>query len=228
MRYEAVIFDLDGTLINSIDDLADSCNEMLVAYDLPTHDADEYKYFVGNGVGKLVERALPESRAADSAFYEKALAKFREIYNGRVLNKTRAYSGIRDTLAKLTEKEIPMAVCTNKPMEAAKTIINILFEPDTFKMIIGDRPGHPRKPDPSTVLEITRHLGVEPEKVVYLGDSGVDMQTAVNAGFLPVGVLWGFRQREELLANGAKLLLEKPIDLLFNVQFKNSRVAEPH
>lgn len=220
MRYEAVIFDLDGTLINSIDDLADSCNEMLVAYDLPVHTTDEYKYFVGNGVGKLVERALPADKAADRAFYERALAKFREIYNGRVLNKTRAYSGIRDMLAKLTEKNIPMAVCTNKPMEAAKAIINILFEPGTFKIIIGDRPGHPRKPDPATVLEITKYLGVEPEKVAYLGDSGVDMQTAVNAGFLPVGVLWGFRQREELLENGAKLLLEKPVDLLFNVQFK--------
>lgn len=220
MRYEAVIFDLDGTLINSIDDLADSCNEMLIAYDFPTHTVDAYKYFVGNGVGKLVERALPADKAADKAFYEKALAKFREIYNGKVLNKTRAYSGIRDTLAKLMEKEIPMAVCTNKPMEAAKTIINILFEPGTFQMVIGDRPGYPRKPDPTTVLEITEKLGVTPDKVVYLGDSGVDMQTAVNAGFLPVGVLWGFREKEELLENGAKLLLEKPTDLLFNVQFK--------
>ena len=220
MRYEAVIFDLDGTLINSIDDLADSCNEMLIAYDFPTHAVDAYKYFVGNGVGKLVERALPADKAADKVFYEKALAKFREIYNGKVLNKTRAYSGIRDTLAKLMEKEIPMAVCTTKPLEAAKTIINILFEPGTFQMVIGDRPGYPRKPDPTTVLEITEKLGVTPDKVVYLGDSGVDMQTAVNAGFLPVGVLWGFREKEELLENGAKLLLEKPTDLLFNVQFK--------
>lgn len=220
MRYEAVIFDLDGTLVNSIDDLADSCNEMLVAYDLPTHDVEAYKYFVGNGVAKLVERALPKEKAESKEFYDKALAKFRAIYNGKVLNKTRAYSGIRETLAKLMEKEIPMAVCTNKPMEAAKAIINILFEPGTFKIVIGDRPGHPRKPDPTTVLEITKELGVTPDKVAYLGDSGVDMQTAVNAGFLPIGVLWGFRQRDELEANGAQLLLEKPTDLLFKVQFR--------
>ena len=219
MQYEAAIFDLDGTLINSIDDLADSCNEMLIAYDLPVHNVEEYKYFVGNGVAKLVERALPEKQAQDKEFYEKALAKFRAIYNGKVLNKTRAYSGIRDMLAKLMEREIPMAVCTNKPMEAAKTIINVLFEPGTFKMVIGDRPGHPRKPDPTTVLEITKELGVEPDKVAYLGDSGVDMQTAVNAGFLPVGVLWGFRQKEELLENGAKLLLDKRTDWLFQVHF---------
>ncbi len=220
MNYEAVIFDLDGTLINSIDDLADSCNEMLVAYDLPVHTVEEYKYFVGNGVAKLVERALPKEQAENKEFYEKALAKFRGIYNGRVLNKTRAYSGIRETLAKLAEKEIPLAICTNKPMEAAKAIINILFEPNTFKMVIGDRPGHPRKPDPTTVLEITKALGVRPEKVAYLGDSGVDMQTAVNAGFLPIGVLWGFRQKEELLQDGAQLLLEKPTDLLFKVRFQ--------
>lgn len=220
MRYEAVIFDLDGTLINSIDDLADSCNEMLSAFDLPLHGVEEYKYFVGNGIGKLVERALPAERAADKAFYDKALTKFKDIYNGRVLNKTRAYSGIRETLLKLMEKDIPMAVCTNKPMDAAKAIINILFEPGTFKMVMGDRPGHARKPDPETVLYICEQLQVDPAKVVYLGDSGVDMQTAVNAGFFPVGVLWGFRKADELLENGAQLLIEKPTDLLFKVQFK--------
>ncbi|MBP3231297.1 MAG: HAD hydrolase-like protein [Anaerovibrio sp.] len=220
MRYEAVIFDLDGTLINSIDDLADSCNSMLIAYDLPTHDVEAYKYFVGNGIGKLVERALPPEKAADKDFYEKALSKFKELYNGQVLNKTRAYSGIRETLLKLIEKDVPMAVCTNKPMDAAKTIISILFEPDTFQVVMGDRPGYPRKPDPFTCLEICREIGVEPEKVVYLGVSGVDMQTAVSAGFLPVGARWGFREDAELLENGAELLLDKPTDLLFKVQFK--------
>jgi len=220
MRYEAVIFDLDGTLINSIDDLADSCNSMLIAYDLPTHEVEAYKYFVGNGIGKLVERALPPEKAADKDFYEKALSKFKELYNGQVLNKTRAYSGIRETLLKLIEKDVPMAVCTNKPMDAAKTIISILFEPDTFQVVMGDRPGYPRKPDPFTCLEICREIGVEPEKVVYLGDSGVDMQTAVSAGFLPVGARWGFREDDELLENGAELLLDKPTDLLFKVQFK--------
>lgn len=221
MYYEAAIFDLDGTLINSIEDLADSCNEMLNAYALPLHTLDEYKnQFVGYGVAKLIELALPPEKFQDKAFYDKAVAKFREIYNGRVLNKTRAYSGIRDTLAKLMEKEIPMAVCTNKPQEAARAITNILFEPGTFKMVIGDRPGYPRKPDPTTVLEIAKELGVSPEKTAYVGDSGVDMQTAVNAGFLPVGVLWGFRGKDELVAEGAQVLLEKPSDLLFKVHFK--------
>lgn len=222
MYYEAVIFDLDGTLINSLEDLADSCNEVMNAFGYPVHTIDKYKYFVGNGVRKLVERAMPEDKSADPEQVEKALERFREIYSGRVLNKTRAYVGIREILTKLQAKEIPVAVCTNKPMDAAQTIINILFEPDTFKMVIGDRKGYPRKPDPANVLYIADKLGVEPGKIAYVGDSGVDMQTAVNAGMLPVGVLWGFRDRPELEENGAQVIIEKPADLLFNVKFRKA------
>lgn len=218
--YEAVIFDLDGTLINSLEDLADSCNEMLSAFGFPVHEIEPYRYFVGNGVRKLVERALPKDKAEDEEFVEKALAKFREIYNGRVLNKTRAYTGVRETLTKLQTKEIPVAVCTNKPNDAALTIINILFEPETFNMVIGDRKGYPKKPDPANVLYIAEQWGIKPENIAYVGDSSVDMQVAVNAGMLPVGVLWGFRDKEELLEHGAQILLEKPTDLLFEVQFK--------
>lgn len=223
--YEAVIFDLDGTLINSLDDLADSCNEMLIAFDFPTHDTEKYRYFVGNGVRKLVQRAIPAEKAKDDLFVERALAKFREIYNGRVLNKTRAYPGVRETLTKLQTKEIPVAVCTNKPTDAASTIINILFEPETFSMIIGDRKGYPKKPDPANVLYIAEQWGIKPENIAYVGDSSVDMQVAVNAGMLPVGVLWGFRGKDELLEHGAKFLLEKPTDLLFAVQFKKKHEA---
>lgn len=218
--YEAVIFDLDGTLINSLDDLADSCNEMLSAFGFPIHEIEPYRYFVGNGVRKLVERALPKEKSEDQEFVEKALAKFREIYNGRVLNKTRAYTGVRETLTKLQTKEIPVAVCTNKPTDAALTIINILFEPETFNMVIGDRKGYPKKPDPTNVLYIAEQWGIKPENIAYVGDSSVDMQVAVNAGMLPVGVMWGFRDKEELLEHGAQILLEKPTDLLFEVQFK--------
>ena len=107
-------------------------------------------------------------------------------------------------------------------MDAAQTIINILFEPDTFKMVIGDRKGYPRKPDPANVLYIADKLGVEPGRIAYVGDSGVDMQTAVNAGMLPVGVLWGFRDRPELEENGAQVIIEKPADLLFNVKFRKA------
>lgn len=218
--YQGVIFDLDGTLIDSLQDMTDSCNATLSAYNLPQRTIEEIRTFVGNGAKKLVERMLPEEKAKDEAFLEKALEKYRAHYNGNVLNKTRAYSGIREVLTKLQTKEIPVAICTNKPADAAKTIANVLFEPETFNMVIGDRKGFPRKPDPTNVLYIAEQWGIEPNKIAYVGDSEVDMQVAVNAGMLPVGVLWGFRDKAVLEESGAKVLLEKPTDLVFKVQFK--------
>ena len=222
MQYKAVIFDLDGTLINSLADLADSVNLMLSSYDFPQHTLEEYRYFVGNGSRKLIERSLPPEKAAAAGFVDQALAKYKEIYEGRILEKTRSYKGIIEMLDKLQEKKIPLAICTNKHMEAADMIVKILFKPGIFQEVIGDRKGYPRKPDPTTVLEIAAKLGVRPEETAYLGDSSVDMQTAVNAGFLPIGVLWGFRGKDELLENGAKVLLERPAELLEKVEFINA------
>ena len=219
MQYKAVIFDLDGTLVNSLDDIADSVNAMLEGYGFPTHEIEKYRHFVGNGSQKLMERTLPEDKAASAEFVKDALAKYKEIYDVHLLEKTRPYTGINELLSALKKYRIPVAICTNKHMEAATKIVNILFEKDLFQEVLGDRPGHPKKPDPATPLEIAKNLGVQPEEVAYLGDSSVDMQTAVRAGFLPVGVLWGFRDKEELIANGAKVLLEKPQELLEKVSF---------
>lgn len=221
MQYKAVIFDLDGTLINSLEDLADSANLMLNSYDFPQHTLEEYRYFVGNGSRKLIERSLPAEKAASAEFVDKALAKYKEIYEGRILEKTRSYKGILEMLDELHERNIPMGICTNKHMEAAEMIVKILFKPEIFQEVIGDRKGYPRKPDPTTVLEIAEKLGTKPEETAYLGDSSVDMQTAVNAGFLPVGVLWGFRGRDELIEHGAKVLLAHPAELLEKVTFTN-------
>ena len=222
MQYKAVIFDLDGTLINSLADLADSVNLMLSSYDFPQHTLEEYRYFVGNGSRRLIERSLPPEKAAAAGFVDQALAKYKGIYEGRILEKTRSYKGIIEMLNNLQEKKIPLAVCTNKHMEAADMIVKILFKPGIFREVVGDRKGYPRKPDPTTALEIAAKLGVRPEETAYLGDSSVDMQTAVNAGFLPVGVLWGFRGKDELLENGAKVLLERPAELLEKVEFINA------
>lgn len=219
MQYKAVIFDLDGTLVDSLADLSDSVNLMLESYGFPTHEMEQYRYFVGNGSKKLMERTLPRDKAASAEFVEEALVKYKAIYKERLLKKTRPYNGVRELLAELKSRGIPLAVCTNKHNDAALTIVKILFAPGTFEEVLGDRPGFPKKPNPATPLEIASHLGVKPDEVAYLGDTSVDMETAVHAGFLPVGVLWGFRPEEELVKNGAKVLLKAPLELLEKVEF---------
>ena len=219
MQYKAVIFDLDGTLVDSLADLSDSVNLMLESYGFPTHEMEKYRYFVGNGSKKLMERTLPRDKAASAEFVEEALVKYKAIYKERLLEKTRPYNGVRELLAELKSRGIPVAVCTNKHNDAALTIVKILFAPGTFEEVLGDRPGFPKKPNPATPLEIASHLGVKPDEVAYLGDTSVDMETAVHAGFLPVGVLWGFRPEEELVKSGAKVLLKAPLELLEKVEF---------
>ena len=219
MQYKAVIFDLDGTLVDSLADLSDSVNLMLESYGFPTHEVEKYRYFVRNGSKKLMERTLPRDKAASAEFVEEALAKYKAIYKERLLEKTRPYNGVRELLAELKSRGIPLAVCTNKHNDAALTIVKILFAPGTFEEVLGDRPGFPKKPNPATPLEIASHLGVKPDEVAYLGDTSVDMETAVHAGFLPVGVLWGFRPEEELVKSGAKVLLKAPLELLEKVEF---------
>ena len=219
MQYKAVIFDLDGTLVDSLADLSDSVNLMLESYGFPTHEVEKYRYFVGNGSKKLMERTLPRDKAASAEFVEEALAKYKAIYKERLLEKTRPYNGVRELLEELKSRGIPLGVCTNKHNDAALTIVKILFAPGTFEEVLGDRPGFPKKPNPATPLEIASHLGVKPDEVAYLGDTSVDMETAVHAGFLPVGVLWGFRPEEELVQSGAKVLLKAPLELLEKVEF---------
>lgn len=216
IQYKAVIFDLDGTLVNSLDDLADSVNKVLSSYNLPTHDIESYKYRVGNGIRKLMERSLPEDK---QNLLDEALIKFKAVYAEHNLDKTRPYDGIIELLQKLQAQNIKLGVCTNKHDEAAKDIIRILFSENIFDCIIGDKPGLKRKPDPGKVLAIADSWGIKPQEVVYLGDSGVDMQTAVNADMLAVGVLWGFRTADELNANGADILIDTPQKLLTAVNF---------
>ena len=219
MQYKATIFDLDGTLIDSLADLADSANEMLTSYGYPTHDIDKYRYFVGNGSRKLIERCLPADKAADSAFVDEALAKYKECYDRNLTHKTDCYDGIMDMLQNLQAKNIPLGICTNKHQTAADEIVRKLLSDINFVDVIGDTKGLPRKPDPMKVLMIAEHMGIKPEAIAYFGDTSVDMETAVNAGFLPVGVTWGFRPKEELLESGAKILLDEPRNLFAQIEF---------
>ena len=219
MKYGAAVFDLDGTLIDSLEDLADSANEVLTSFGFPTHALAEYRYFVGNGAKKLMERCLPEDKVSDDLVNE-ALSRYHIAYIERhLLVKTKPYAGILSMLKTLQEKHIPLGICTNKPHKAALLIVEKLFPAGMFQVVVGDTSTLPRKPDPTKLLNIAKEFGVLPSATAYLGDSGVDMETAVNAGALPIGVTWGFRNREELLEHGAKVLLDKPSDLFSQVDF---------
>lgn len=221
MAYRAAVFDLDGTLLNTLADLADSGNELLASYGMAPHPEPAFRYFVGNGSRKLMERILPGKSPEQ---IDEALARYKAIYEKHLTAKTTPYAGIAETLSALKARGVRMAVCTNKHISAAEALIRKYFPADTFDTFEGDRPGVPRKPDPAHVRIVLEKMGVRPEETVYLGDSGVDMQTAVNAGALPVGVLWGFREKDELMENGAQILLSKPSELLEKVDFvKNER-----
>ncbi|MGE5257517.1 MAG: HAD family hydrolase [Hyphomicrobiales bacterium] len=213
MKFEAVIFDLDGTLLNTLDDLADSMNCVLERNRLPKHEPAAYKYFVGDGMDMLVRRALPMD-VADSGEFQRFLREMKNEYALRWAEKTRPYEGVPEMLEAFSADGLDMAVLTNKPDDATRQIIRRFLPDAPFRLVIGATPEKPKKPDPAVALEIAGRLNLPPERFVFVGDSSIDMRTAVAAGMFPVGALWGFRTREELIAAGAKMLFERPADLL--------------
>ena len=204
---KAVLFDLDGTLINSLDDLADSVNFALNLQGYPTHETEKFKYFVGNGMRKLIERASPENSDID-----KTLEIFMARYKEHSLDKTAPYKDIYELLEKLNQKGIATAVVTNKAEPNAKAISKHFFG-DSLA-VYGQREGVKTKPDPELTFIAMGDLGVKPEECLFVGDSGMDMAVGVNSGSVPVGVTWGFRTAEELKENGAKHLIHSPLELL--------------
>ncbi|MGE5581392.1 MAG: HAD family hydrolase [Bacillota bacterium] len=212
MKYQAVIFDLDGTLLNSLEDLANSMNRVLGDFGYPGHRLEEYRYFVGDGMENLVRRALPAG--IQDAEFTSCLQAMVEEYGRHAMVKTRSYKGIPELLESLAGRDIKMAVFSNKPDELTKMLIAGLLPHWRFNPVWGARPGVPKKPDPSGALEIASSINVLPEQVLYLGDTGTDMKTATAAGMYAVGALWGFRTADELLKAGAQVLVEKPLELL--------------
>ena len=213
MIYKAVIFDLDGTLLDTIADLGDSVNAVLKKYGFPEHDYKIYKRFVGKGVKNLMIESLP-FKEIDENELNKYLTDMKDEYSKRCFNKTKPYPGITDLLDYLNNKKLNISVYSNKNDDFTKSMIKNYFPDIKFDFIIGARESKPLKPDPSIPLEISEKLGFKTEEFLYLGDSEIDMKTAKNAGMFPVAVLWGFRNKKELLENGAKLLLENPHDLI--------------
>ncbi len=212
MRYQAVVFDLDGTLIDSLEDLADAVNQALLANGFPTRKTGCFRYFIGSGASVMVKKALPEGNR-DDITVDKCLNDFNTIYSHNFDTKTTLYKGIPELLNELLRRGMRIAILTNKPQEFAEKYVKNLLSNWNFEVVLGQRDKIPRKPDPSGAIRILKELGIESSQTVYLGDSGVDMLTAVRAGMLPVGVLWGFRAGDELREHGAQHLIETPMEL---------------
>ncbi len=213
MKRQAVIFDLDGTLLDTLEDLSDSGNHTLARYGFPTHPIDAYRYFIGDGVGMLIRRMLPEGQR-DEETIGKVTETYRGEYGRRWNAKTRPYDGIGELLDALTVARIKTAVLSNKPHELTQKCVGALLSQWTFDVAMGHRDGIARKPDPAGALWIARQWELAPSEIVYVGDTATDMQTAVAAGMYPCGVVWGFRPAEELQASGAKALIQRPLELL--------------
>ncbi len=213
MTFQAVLFDLDGTLLDTLDDLADATNHALRELGFAEHPVEAFKYFIGDGVDNLVRRVLPPEHR-DTATLLQCGQQMRKHYAQCWATKTRPYPGILELLDALSVRGVPMAILSNKPDEFTKLCVARLLPDWYFKVVVGASDRLPKKPDPAGALEIAAQLHLPPAAVLYLGDTNTDMQTAVAAGMFPVGALWGFRTAEELTTHGAKVLLPKPQDLL--------------
>ncbi|MGQ7947647.1 HAD family hydrolase [Flavobacterium sp. WC2509] len=212
MKYKAIIFDLDGTLINSLEDIADAMNKVLTDKNYPTHSYESYNYFIGNGLRKLVSRALPESNKNESEI-DRCYEAMMTIYGENCIKKTKPYDGIQALLDELGSLNIPISVLSNKSDVLTKRITQAIF-PDSFEPVIGLTSEEFKKPNPFTAIQISKQLNCTPSEIIFVGDSGIDMQTATQAGMHAVGVSWGYRTKDELLSEGAKLLLNQPSDLM--------------
>ena len=207
---KAILFDLDGTLVDSLEDIAIATNFGLKNLGLPVRETEEFKYFVGDGIPKMLMRA---AGTEDENVLALMKSDFFEHYSVHYADNTYAYDGMKELVSALKEKGYKVAVVTNKAQEMADEVVKKLYG-DVFDLILGQREGIPAKPDPTAAFMAMSELSVNPDECVFLGDSGMDVATAVNSGAIPVGELWGYRKEDELLLNGARFIIKEPIELL--------------
>lgn len=209
----AVVFDLDGTLLDTLADLGESMNEVIAAAGFPPHPLGAYRRFVGDGVRNLASRALPAGVRNETTI-DRCVDEMRRVYGARWDRKTLPYAGVTELLDQLTRRRLPLAVLSNKPHDLTTMVVAQLLPRWSFAAVVGQRVGRPRKPDPTSALEIAADLGVDSGSCVYVGDTDTDMKTAERAGMFAVGACWGFRDAAELEASGARALIRHPRELL--------------
>lgn len=214
MKTKLCIFDLDGTLLNSLYDLADAMNYALQKNHLQTHEREKYKKMVGSGISVLADRAMVVPAGTVPALKEKVLADYHQYYQEHCMDLTRPYDGIEELLSKLSEFKIQYAVLSNKPDVFTKKMVRTLLPKNHFAAIWGKKEEFPRKPDPTAVLTMIKELKFDTKDCLYIGDSDIDMQTAHNAHLRSCGVSWGFRSIEELTSAGADYIIKSPEDIL--------------
>ena len=208
-----IIFDLDGTLIDTVADLGDAVNFALTQYGFSERSYQEVMSFVGNGTMKLIERALPADRQSDGALIEKVHKSFTTRYSEHYADKSRVYDGIPEVVRTLKEQGLKLAVLSNKPDRFTKSLIEMFF-PGVFDVVLGSGENTPRKPDPTGEIGIINGFGLKQEEVVHIGDSDTDIKTAHNAGVRCIGCTWGFRPRQTLEAAGAEWIVDEPAGIL--------------
>ena len=212
---KTIIFDLDGTLIDSLEDIAVCMNQVLKELNLPIHEMNDYKYFVGGGISILVDNALNAlNKEITDELKEKVTQRFKEIYDQKLHLKTKAYDGIYELLDELVILDCNIGILSNKPHEFTVQYANSLFSKYNIKEVHGQKSDVPKKPDPIAAITIANSFNIPCEEIYFVGDTMVDMQTAVNANMIGIGVLWGFRDEDELTSNGATFVVEHPLDIL--------------
>ena len=212
MKFTGVIFDLDGTLVNSLKDIADAMNSVLQVLNYPTHSYEDYQYFIGSGLRNLVSKSLPFTDNNEPQI-ERCYQLMVEVYRDNCTHQTKPYTGIIELLDYLISNQIKLGVFSNKSDELTKKIVATIF-PSYFNPVVGLSIESLKKPNAFEALEISKSWGLKPQEIIFVGDSGIDMQTANNATMFAVGVVWGFRPKEELIINGAKQILHHPLDLI--------------
>ncbi len=209
---KAVIFDLDGTLIDSLEDIAINANKVLRQLNCPTHALERYKHFVGDGARVLIENAMP--RYISKNYLDEALDLFIEFYEQTLHTNTKPYEGIKALLNQLVSQKIPLAILSNKPDKFTKLYVEKLLPDIPFVVVAGQKESVGKKPDPTAALEIAKKFQIEPQEIYFVGDTSTDMKTAKNANMIAVGVSWGFRTVKELKKSGADFIIKSPQELV--------------